>query len=93
MGPVESACLEMRRRTLHHDIFMQAGQSLFRITFREQAQQVTHCDMLRITHLLSTGVVLLETSWYTMIWILTPSFAFLSSNLSMRYLPLSGRRS
>jgi hypothetical protein len=31
-------------------------------------------------------------TYYTIMWILTPSFAFLSSNLSMRYLDLLGRR-
>ena len=31
-------------------------------------------------------------TYYTIMWILTPSFAFLSSNLSMRYLGLLGRR-
>ena len=61
MCPVECASLEVGRRALDQDIWMQSGQTLFGVAGSNQYCHITAAETR--SHLLSVGVVLFDTSW------------------------------
>ena len=62
MCPVECAGLEVRRRALDQNIWMQSGQTLFGVA-KVKLVLPHYCSMTTRSHLLSVGVVLFDTSW------------------------------
>lgn len=86
MSPEEGSGCVMARRTLHHDVWMERNQSLFRVAKRKLSSVSRGpCVVENVTtYLESVGVVRFDTSLYTMTKILTPSSAFLLSSWSTR---------
>lgn len=92
MGPVERASLEMRGRSLYHDVRMQTREPLLGIKRVHRGGLVGHLIAVYLVSQSSTVLVDKYATYYTMMKIWTPSSALRLSRLSNRYRSFPGRR-